>query len=195
MRVIGIDPGAGGAIALLEWVNGEWKLLRVDDMPVRKRLKGPLQSYDYDLPKCDEGDGNCVDGKKVYSILRGMVAELCGGKVDFIIIEKVSAMRKEGRTQGTVSSFNFGDAFGIVRGIAELFGSVVYIEPLAWKSAAQLTKKPKDEARSKAKQMIDGSEAVLARKMDVDRADAMLIGVFGAMVLHKRLASKNLGEE
>jgi len=100
MRVIGIDVGFKGAIALLgSKVDG------VVMMPVAK-------------------------GEKIYLDLPMIVGRLEMYQPDLVVIEKVSAMPK----QGVTSVFRFGEQFGMIQGICSALNlPYILVRPQEWK--------------------------------------------------------------
>ena len=101
MRVIGIDIGFKGAIALID--NGH---INIIPMPVNK-------------------------GNKTYLNLPQITDYIFGVNPDLIVIEKVSAMPK----QGVVSVFRFGEQFGMIQGICCTLYSpgCLLVRPQEWK--------------------------------------------------------------
>ena len=158
MKLIGIDVGITGAVATI--VDGEF--INVIDMPVMKKTAGK---------------GNMIDYVKLGSMMMDEVFYT----PDKVIIESVHAMPQ----QGGVSNFSFGRALGIIEGILGgiiMAGSfdIQYCTPQAWKKAAGLIGKPKDEARKVARQLFPEAKTFLTRKKDIGRADAILIAKFGS---------------
>lgn len=96
------------------------------------------------------------------------------GDIQFAVIEKVGAMPG----QGVTSMFNFGAAVGQIKGILAAF-SIPYTEvaPRAWKASFGLISATKDASRAKALELFPGFAPQLQRKKDVDRAEAILIGL------------------
>lgn len=149
-RIIGIDPGLTGAIAILE---ANHDLLAVHDMPTTATRKG----------------GKQLNIPEVASILRG--AHRQGALVK---LEAVHAMPK----QGVSSTFTFGMGYGALQGVIQTLGiSMTLVTPQAWKKAAGLIGAEKDYARTLALQKYP--DASLARKKDIGRADAILIARYG----------------
>lgn len=94
---------------------------------------------------------------------------------DLLVIEQVAA--RPG--QGVVSMFNFGFSAGLATGVAQgLKIPTKTVTPAQWKRHFGLTGKDKDDARRKALEMFPGLSDNLKRKMDVGRADALLIAAF-----------------
>lgn len=157
MISVGIDPGINGAFAVLAdgvFVCAE----RLPTFQVSKS-KSELDAYGlirlfYEkIPQADISDP-----------LRQPV----------FYLERVASMPK----QGVASSFNFGCAFGMIRGVLAGSGQRVHlITPAQWKKKAKLIGQPKDVARIRAQHLYP--KADLRLKKDVDKADAILLAHFG----------------
>ena len=95
MKIIGIDPGLSGAIAILE--NN--KVLNIFDMPVMsegKKNKRQLNS----------------------ALLVNLIKENINQNEEVaVVVEQVNAMPG----QGVTSMFNFGQTFGAIKGICAAF--------------------------------------------------------------------------
>lgn len=153
IKIIGIDPGASGAIALLDPETGA---LIVEDMPtVSMRVSGKNR--------------NRVSEPMLADIIRGwhLTSDL------FALVEEVNAMPK----QGVSSTFTFGRAFGVVTGVLSGVGvPFETIRPQQWKSELKLTK-GKDAARAYAARLFPNDAGLFRRKMDDGRAEAALIAL------------------
>jgi len=149
MRIIGIDPGLSGGIAILD----DLKIFDLFDMPIMsegKKNKNQLNS------------AQLVNIIKKHIIL---------GKT-FVIVEQVSAMPG----QGVTSMFNFGQTFGSIKGIcAALNLPIFYVRPAKWKKHFELINSSKDASRTKVIEMYPSISDRLSRKKDVNKADAILI--------------------
>jgi hypothetical protein len=98
----------------------------------------------------------------------------------FVVIEHVGAMPK----QGVSSTFRFGVAFGIVRGVVSALGIPTHlVAPTRWKRYFRLTA-DKDTARALALRLWPASEH-FSRKRDHNRAEAALLARFGAKTLSR----------
>ena len=92
-----------------------------------------------------------------------------------VVIEQVSAMPG----QGVTSMFNFGQSFGILKGICSAMQLPMYfIRPAKWKKYFGLIKSEKDASRTKAIEMFPYFSSQLSKKKDSNKADAMLIASF-----------------
>ena len=92
-----------------------------------------------------------------------------------VIIEQVSAMPG----QGVTSMFNFGQSFGILKGICSAMQLPMYfVRPAKWKKYFGLIKSEKDASRTKAIEMFPYFSSQLSKKKDSNKADAILIASF-----------------
>lgn len=155
MIYIGIDPGVDGGIAFLD--HDGW-LIEVLDMPTMKRgsTGNKRQVNQYALADMLRTYRDQEDGKIVATL------ELVGSMPG----------------QGVTSMFNFGDGFGVIKGVlAGLDISVTFVPPQKWKKYFFLTGKDKDCARTLAQERYPA--APLKLKKHIGRADALLIGAYG----------------
>ena len=92
-----------------------------------------------------------------------------------VIIEQVSPMPG----QGVTSMFNFGQSFGILKGIFSAMQLPVYfIRPAKWKKYFNLLNSEKDASRTKAIEIFPYFSSRLSKKKDSNKADAILIASF-----------------
>lgn len=151
---LGVDPGASGAIAVLD---EDGVLLEIFDMPVVE-LK----------------IGKAIKRRVSPELLAHVVSPYAGSVA---CLEKVSAMPN----QGVSSMFAFGESYGIVRGVlATLQISTTLVTPAAWKGAMGLNA-GKDGSRVKAMQLWPDRVAYFKRVKDDGRAEACLIAEFGRL--------------
>jgi len=105
--------------------------------------------------------------------LRTLHSHLVHYKGTPMILEEVSAMPQ----QGVVSMFNFGKNVGQWEMLAAALEMPLYrVRPQVWKKEFGLLKKPKDAALRIATELFQNFTA--AKKKDVNRADALLIGEY-----------------
>ena len=150
MKIIGIDPGLSGAIAVLE--NN--KVLNMFDMPVMSEGKKNKKQ---------------LNSAQLVKIIKG---HILSNDNTFVIVEQVSAMPG----QGVTSMFNFGQTFGAIKGIcASLNLPIFYIRPAKWKKHFDLINSSKDASRTKVIEMYPSISERLSKKKDVNKADAILI--------------------
>lgn len=158
---IGIDPGQTGALAA--FADGMFE--RFVDMPVMPRPAG----------------GNQIDGAALAAAIREIRARHPGADVQ-VVLEQVNAMpSKPGqdgqrRGMGSTSAFNFGEGFGVIKGVVSAMGlPLLLVHPQRWKKAYGLIGQDKDVARTVAIQRLPVAAPSLTRKKDIGRADAALI--------------------
>ena len=91
------------------------------------------------------------------------------------MIEQVSAMPG----QGVTSMFNFGQSFGVLKGICSAMQlSMQFVRPAKWKKYFGLIKAEKDASRTKVIEIFPYISSKLSRKKDSNKADAILIASF-----------------
>lgn len=148
--IIGIDPGASGAIAILE-ANG--KFVQVFDMPaVEVTVGGKLK-------------------RRVSPEMLAAELKLYANQGARACIEQVGAMPG----QGVSSMFAFGESFGLAKGVLAGLGiPVTTVTPGKWKKALQLNS-GKDGSRAKAAQLWPLNAGEFKRVKDDGRAEAALI--------------------
>ena len=92
-----------------------------------------------------------------------------------MIIEHVTAMPG----QGVTSMFNFGQSFGILKGICSAMQlSMYFVRPAKWKKYFNLINSEKDASRTKAIEIFPYFSPNLAKKKDSNKADAILIASY-----------------
>ena len=139
MRIIGIDTGLSGAIAILE--NN--KVLGIFDMPVMsegKKNKRQLNS----------------------AMLVSMIKENVDLSLEVsVVVEQVNAMPG----QGVTSMFNFGQTFGAIKGVcAALELPIFFVRPSKWKKHFELINSSKDASRTKVIEMYPKLSNQLSKK-------------------------------
>ena len=91
------------------------------------------------------------------------------------MIEHVSAMPG----QGVTSMFNFGQSFGILKGICTAMQLPMYfVKPAKWKKYFNLLNSEKDPRRTRAIEIFPYFSSQLSRKKVTNKADAILIASF-----------------
>ena len=150
MRIIGIDPGLSGGIAILD----DNKVIELFDMPVMpdgKKNKRQLNS----------------------ALLVKLIKDNIKNLEDTVmVVEQVNAMPG----QGVTSMFNFGQTFGAIKGICAALGLPIFlVRPAKWKKHFELINSSKDSSRTKAIEMYPSISEQLSKKKDVNKSDAILI--------------------
>tara|TARA_Y100000992_G_scaffold234919_1_gene165725 strand:- start:717 stop:1211 length:495 start_codon:yes stop_codon:yes gene_type:complete len=155
MLIIGIDPGISGSICFFQ--NG--KILDVIEMPTMTEGKKNKKQ---------------VNGAQVYNEIIKKIDKIEKHNVR-VVIEKVSAMPG----QGVTSMFNFGQSFGILKGICSAMQlPLYYVRPAKWKKYFNLINSEKDASRTRAIEMFPNFSSQLSKKKDSNKADAILIASF-----------------
>ena len=153
MKVIGIDPGLNGAIAVLQ-DNKVKEIFDVPVMPEGKKNKRQLNSA------------------QLVKLLKDIIS---GNEEIVVIVENVSAMPG----QGVTSMFNFCQTFGAIKGICAALGlPIFFVRPAKWKKHFDLINSSKDASRTKAIEMYPTLSDQLSKKKDVNKSDAILIARF-----------------
>ena len=151
-QIIGIDPGAHGAIAVLDETGD---LLEVHDMPSLE----------------DKAGRPATNAPLLAAILAKTHARIA-------FCEWVAARPTDAKT----AAFAFGRARGVIEGAAGALGlPIVFLTPPTWKRLADIPPgvENKDQARARAIAKWPAKAELFARKLDCDRADAALLGWAG----------------
>ncbi len=150
MRIIGIDPGLSGAIAVME----DNKVLNLFDIPVMSEGKKNKRQLNSAL---------------LVSLLK---ENIVSHEEVAVVVEQVNAMPG----QGVTSMFNFGQTFGAIKGVcAALDLPIFFVRPSKWKKHFELINSSKDSSRTKAIEMYPKLSNQLTKKKDVNKSDAILI--------------------
>ena len=154
MLIIGIDPGISGSICFFE----DGKIIEVIEMPVMTEGKKNKKQ---------------VNGAQIYNEFLKRIND----KDDEIrvVIEQVSAMPG----QGVTSMFNFGQSYGILKGICSAMQlPMFFVRPAKWKKYFNLINSQKDASRTRAIEIFPYFSTQLSKKKDSNKADAILIASF-----------------
>ena len=150
MKIIGIDPGLSGAIAVME----DNKVLNLFDIPVMSEGKKNKRQLNSAL---------------LVSLLK---ENIVSHEEVAVVVEQVNAMPG----QGVTSMFNFGQTFGAIKGVcAALDLPIFFVRPSKWKKHFELINSSKDSSRTKVIEMYPKLSTQLAKKKDVHNSDAILI--------------------
>jgi len=155
MLVIGIDPGISGSICFFQ----DGKIIDVVEMPTM--IEGKKNKKQ-------------VNGSQIFNEISYRIKKV--DKKDIkVVIEQVSAMPG----QGVTSMFNFGQSFGILKGICSAMQLPMYfVRPAKWKKYFNLINSEKDASRARAIEIFPYFSSQLSRKKDSNKADAILIANF-----------------
>ncbi|MDB0053813.1 crossover junction endodeoxyribonuclease [Candidatus Pelagibacter sp.] len=155
MLVIGIDPGISGSICFFN----EGKIVDVVEMPTMTEGKKNKKQ---------------VNGAQIFNEISDRIKKLDKRDIK-IVIEQVSAMPG----QGVTSMFNFGQSYGILKGICSAMQLPMYfVRPAKWKKYFNLINSEKDASRTRAIEIFPYFSSHLSRKKDSNKADAILIASF-----------------
>ena len=155
MLIIGIDPGISGSICFFE----DGKILEVIEMPVMTDGKKNKKQ---------------VNGAQIYNEFSKRINKKKDDEVR-VVIEQVSAMPG----QGVTSMFNFGQSFGILKGICSAMQlPMFFVRPAKWKKYFNLINSEKDASRTRAIEIFPYFSTQLSKKKDSNKADAILIASF-----------------
>lgn len=154
MVIVGIDPGLSGAIA---WLSADGHLIEARDLPVAK-TNGRSQL----MP----------------AVLAGWLMEM-NRRPTHAFLERVATRPGE----GAVGAFSFGRGYGQIEGVLAAVGvPVTLVTPQRWKGALGVPA-DKSAARLRASQLWPGLAGTFARVRDDGRAEAALLGHYGAQTL------------
>ena len=155
MLIIGIDPGISGSICFFE--------------------DGVIKDV-IEMPTMTDGKKNKkqVNGSQIFNEISERIKKTDKRNIK-VVIEQVSAMPG----QGVTSMFNFGQSFGILKGICSAMQlSMYFVRPAKWKKYFNLINSEKDASRTRAIEIFPYFSTELSRKKDSNKADAILIASF-----------------
>ena len=155
MLIIGIDPGISGSICFFQ--------------------DGVISDV-VEMPTMVEGKKNKkqVNGSQIYNEISKRINSTKVQEIR-VVIEQVSAMPG----QGVTSMFNFGQSFGILKGICSAMQLPMYfVRPAKWKKYFNLINSEKDASRTRAIEIFPYFSSQLSKKKDSNKADAILIASF-----------------
>jgi crossover junction endodeoxyribonuclease RuvC len=156
-RLLGIDPGIHGGLAIVEIIDGAApKLIDAIDVPT-------------------VGTG----AKERVNVLLIQEWLLRYGPT-FAFIERGQAMPRQGASSG----YKYGRSVGSIEAAITLCGiALEIIEPSMWKRFFRLPGKNKEAARQKAIALFPTAHQVFARRKNHQRAEAALIALYGLRTL------------
>tara|TARA_B100000965_G_C19584688_1_gene755180 strand:+ start:1646 stop:2137 length:492 start_codon:yes stop_codon:yes gene_type:complete len=155
MLIISIDPGISGAVCFFK----DGKILDIVEMPTMSEGKKNKKQ---------------VNGNQLFNEIRLRLHEINQEDVS-VVVEHVSAMPG----QGVTSMFNFGQSFGVIKGICSAMQLPIhFVRPTKWKKYFNLINTSKDASRSRAIELFPKVSENLKRKKDCNKADAILIASY-----------------
>ena len=155
MFIIGIDPGISGAVCFFN--NG--KIIDVIEMPSMSEGKKNKKQ---------------VNGNQLYNEIKSHIYQINQQEIS-VVVEHVTAMPG----QGVTSMFNFGQSFGVIKGICSAMQLPIhFVRPTKWKKYFNLINTSKDASRSRAIEIFPKFSEKLKRKKDSNKADAILIASY-----------------
>ena len=155
MLIIGIDPGISGSICFFQ----DGAIIDVVEMPTMTEGKKNKKQ---------------VNGSQIFNEISERIKKLDKSDIR-VVIEQVSAMPG----QGVTSMFNFGQSYGILKGICSAMQLPMYfVRPVKWKKYFNLINSEKDASRTKAIEIFPYISSELSKKKDANKADAILLASF-----------------
>ena len=155
MYIIGIDPGISGAVCFFK----DGKIIDVIDMPSMSEGKKNKKQ---------------VNGNQLFNEINFRLNEISKDET-CVVVEHVTAMPG----QGVTSMFNFGQSFGVIKGICSAMQLPIhFVRPAKWKKYFNLINTSKDASRSRAIEIFPKISEKLKRKKDTNKADAILIASY-----------------
>lgn len=154
MRILGIDPGLDGALALIDGND----LVVIEDMPTIAAKKR-RQINEVELAR--------------------IIDALLISRVNAAFLELVGIRPGE----GPVGAFAFGRGYGLLRGILRAHFVPLYdVPPAVWKRAVGIPAGAgKDSSRALATELWQRKAELFRRVKDDGRADAALIARYGRL--------------
>lgn len=160
--VIGIDPGATGALSCYDVTNA--KVIYLEDMPYKQ------------IQLTTGKNTKRVDVDKLREMLEYLKMHALEANANLHVhIEQVQAYGR----QSAPAAFNFGYAAAIPYVMCKMLNLAPrLIHPNTWKNQFSLKASDKDTSRLLTIKLFPYLKDKLRRKMDVDRADAVLIAAY-----------------
>lgn len=152
MIYIGIDPGQTGGLAVIFDEENRAEVFDAPTFKVDKKTK--------------------LDVNSMSALLKRFI-----GVDTLVTMESVHSMPK----QGVASSFNFGEGFGMWKGIISAYSLPLELpSPQRWKKAMLADQgKDKDASRFKAMQLFPELTERLKLKKHDGRAESLLLAEYG----------------
>jgi crossover junction endodeoxyribonuclease RuvC len=164
--IVGFDPGITGAACAV----------RIDPFGYN------LEFIElFDLPSQPDGTKRQIH----VEVLGNWLEKI---EPDLAIIENVQPMMGKGAASQAMvgaNSFRFGMACGAIRATVAAY-SIPYrlVVPQVWKRAYGLRGSDKEASRKMAIRHLPAAEPFLKRKLDHNRADAVLLALYGAKSIY-----------
>jgi crossover junction endodeoxyribonuclease RuvC len=153
MKVLGVDPGIRGGLAVVAIHDGA----------------APQLIDAIDIPVVGIGAKERVD---VLAVRTWIMTH----QPQHAFTERAQGMPKQGASSG----FKYGRAVGSLEAVIACCEiPMTIVEPSAWKKFHQLHGGDKEAGRQRALQLFPAAHAVLARKKDHGRAESALIALTG----------------
>jgi hypothetical protein len=150
VRILGVDPGGSGALALM--FDGR---VEIEDMPVFLVKRGKSAKAELDT--------------------HTLIAKLNFWAPDVCYFEQVGGIPG----QSASAAFNFGRIAGACEALVKASGARFnFVTPATWKRAMGVSG-DKDEARAKATNLFPYAAESFRRKKDDGRAEAALLAEYG----------------
>lgn len=161
--VIGVDPGYGGAIAVVQYgQGGKPQIAAMCDLPSK------LVTSEY-FARIDE----------VQETIQDVLAGAGVDKADAVAYVE-SPIQSTFRSRSTKTLFQQGYVYGIVCcALSGVCGRIAPVTPAGWKRAMGLLGGVKDASIPAALAHFPEASALLGRKRDHHRAEALLIAAYG----------------
>lgn len=152
MKVLGVDPGIHGGLAIVQLLENSSRLIAAIDVPV-----------------IGTGAKERVDAIALQEWLLA-----CGP--DHAFVERAQAMPRQGASSG----FKYGRSVGSIEAVIIVCGiPLELVEPSMWKRTLRLKGKDKESDRQRALELFPHAHDLLKRRKDHQRADAALIAYVG----------------
>lgn len=168
--ILGIDPDANGAVALLQWESQlESPVVHVERVDVQV----------FDMPQ------SAVQLSKTRTRRQpepGAISELIHSRILQAGVELTAVLElpTPNALNGKHSWFGCGFASGLWQGILAANGiKVETVSARKWKTDLQLLRQGKDGSRQLAQMLFPQTEPWLRRKKDHGRAEAILVAAWG----------------
>lgn len=150
MRILGIDPGITGGLAI-------WDVAKAEAVSI------------IDVPTIGEAAKERVNAMQLRDWLVSFHPQ-------HAFIERAQAMPDQGASSG----FKYGRAVGALEAVVQACDvPLTIIESTAWKRHHNLKGGSKEDSRQRALQLVPTAVKWLDRKMDHGRAESLLIALYG----------------